>query len=225
MLARLAVLLIVITVLSIIGQQLADHHSRDNNESFRKLFHVIHGIALAGLAFVVPLSWLIFLEIFFLISVFVARVLLVQRYNPFLKWVGYFGRAYRVGRLSYGEFFYPVSAIILVLLAQSKWEFATAILILGLSDTAAALIGKRYGKKSSYSVFGQKKSLIGSVAFFMTTLGLVTGFALLAKPDVVVGIAAILGISLLLTVTENVGVYGSDNLLIPIVAVVLLNRL
>lgn len=223
MLSRLLILAAVMFVLSFIGQQIADKHS-DDNESFRKLFHVMHGLTLAGLAFVVPLGWIIALEIVFFISVLITRYL-VHSKNHFLRVVSYMSRAYKVGRLSYGEFFYPISIILIVLMAHTKWEFAAAVLILGLADTAAAIIGKKYGAKSTYKVLGQKKSLIGSVAFFLITIIIVIGFVSLTPHVVSAGILFIVMASLLITLTENVGVYGSDNLLIPIATVLLLNAM
>jgi phytol kinase len=213
----------VIAALSFVGQQLADKHSKDN-ESFRKLFHIMHGVTLAGLAFVVPLNWLIGLEILFFVSMIITRYLVTHQ-NHFFTIIGYFSRAYKVGRISYGEFFYPISVILLVLLARTKWEFAAAVLILGLADAIAAIVGKKYGAKTSYLVLGQKKSLLGSLAFFVVTIIVLIGFTALAPHIDPVSFWFILPIALLITLTENVGVYGTDNLLIPIAAIVLLNAL
>lgn len=223
MLTKLLILAAVMLVLSVIGQQVADKHSEDN-ESFRKLFHVMHGLTLAGLAFVVPLSWIIILELVFFVSVIITRYL-VQNKNHFLRLVSYMSRAYKVGRISYGEFFYPISVILTVLIAKTKWEFAAAVLILGLADTAAALVGKKYGKRTTYLVLGQKKSLTGSTAFFVITVLIVAGFVSLAPQVSTVGLIFVLPIALLITLTENVGVYGTDNLLIPIASVLLLNAM
>lgn len=223
MFVKLLILAVVIIALSFVGQQLADKHSKDN-ESFRKLFHIMHGVTLAGLAFVVPLNWLIGLEILFFVSMIITRYL-VTHHNHFFTIIGYFSRAYKVGRISYGEFFYPISIILLVLLAKTKWEFAAAVLILGLADAMAAIIGKKYGAKTTYLVLGQKKSLAGSVAFLAVTIAVLVGFTILTPHIESVSFWYILPIALLITLTENVGVYGTDNLLIPIAAIVLLNAL
>jgi phytol kinase len=223
MFTQLVVLIVLVVLLSFVGQQLADKHSKDN-ESFRKLFHIMHGVTVAGLAFVVPLDWIIGLEVLFFASMVITRYLVSQS-NHLLKIVGYFGRAYKVGRISYGEFFYPLSVILIVLFAQTKWEFAAAVLILGLADAIAALVGKKYGAKTSYFVLGQKKSLVGSVAFLVVTILVLVAFASLAPHIAPISFWYILPIALLITLTENVGVYGSDNLLIPIAAIALLNAL
>jgi len=204
-------------------QRLIDHYSKDN-ESMRKFVHVLHGVGIAILALVAPMSAVIIVETFFLLSMFVARYL----YEHFsrLPWVRYLGRVYSVGRVSYGDFFYPISAITITFFANSEYVFAASILILGLADAVAALVGKRFGKGNSYRIFGQKKSLAGSTAFFVVAAVIIGIFSILGWGTAEhVNIMAILGIALIVTITENLGVYGSDNLLIPIVSTVLLNRL
>lgn len=223
MIVHLLVFCVIIAILSLFGQQYADHYSKDN-ESFRKLFHVMHGLTLAGLAFIVPTYWIVMLESLFFIEVIIIRYMLGHdKIMP--KLTTYMSRAYKVGRVSYGEFFYPVSVILLVLLADSKWEFAASVLILGLADTAAAMIGRKYGKSSTYKVFGQKKSLAGSLAFFIVCLATVAIFTTVAPNIVPANTITIVLVTLLITISENVGIYGSDNLLVPITAVLLLNAL
>jgi phytol kinase len=223
MIMQLFAVIAVLLLVGWIGRWLIDTHGRDN-EQLRKLVHVLHGVGLAILAFVVPLQLIIGVEVVFFLSMIVARYL--AEHFTRVPWIKYMQRMYSVGRLSFGEFFYPISAILLVFLAQSKWEFAAAILILGISDTAAALVGKRFGGNNSYLVFGQKKSIVGSVAFLVTTFVIIWGFVMLhgvALGGVSLGLIVLT--TILVTTSENLGVYGSDNLLIPVVAVLLLNRL
>lgn len=223
MILRLLALAAIMIITALVGRWLIDTHGRDN-EQLRKLVHVIHGVGLAALAFVVPLQFIIGVEVIFFISMVVARYL--AEHFTRVPWIKYMRRMYSVGRLSFGEFFYPISAIILVFIAESKWEFAASILILGIADTVAALVGKRYGNNNSYLVFKQKKSLVGSLAFLVTTFVIIWGFVALHGIDLgSTSLALIILTSILVTTAENLGVYGSDNLLIPVVAALLLNRL
>lgn len=223
MIMQLIALVAILAVVGLVGRWLIDTYSKDN-EQLRKLVHLLHGAGIAALAFVVPLSFIIVIEVVFLFSMIIARY--VAEHFTRVPWIKYLNRMYSVGRLSFGEFFYPISAILLVFIAQSKWEFAAAILILGIADTAAALVGKRFGKGNSYLVFGQKKSIVGSLAFLATAFVIVWGFVMLHGVELgSVSLGLIVLISLLVTTAENLGVYGSDNLLIPLVAVLLLNRL
>lgn len=224
MLSKLIFVALVLGIFTLTAQWLINKYSKDN-EHLRKLVHVCHGIGIAILAFILPTAILVGIEVVFFLSMFIARYL--DGHFSFIPWIKYFGKVYRVGRISYGEFFYPLSVIAAVLIADTKWEFAAAILILALADTAAALAGKRYGRSTTYMVLGQKKSLIGSAAFFLVAYAIIGTFILISGADVSseIGLGSLLWASLVITIAENLGVYGSDNFLIPIVAVVLLNRL
>jgi len=215
-------LIAVILPALLILQWLNDRYRKDN-ETFRKIIHVFHGVTIAALAFIVPLDFLIGVEVFFLVSMVIGRYL-YEHFNK-VEWVLYLARLYKVGRISYGEYLYPISAIILILLTNNKWVFAASILTLGLADAAAALVGKRYGKSTSYTVLGQKKSLVGSAAFYMVALVVVLGFTQFAEPAVSVSILTVLWVTLVITFSENIGVYGTDNLLIPLTAAYLLSAL
>lgn len=224
MILKYLLVIVTFTILWIISEYVI-YKLRGDNETSRKTLHIIHGVGLTAAAFIIPLHIVAVVEFVFLLMVFVGKYI----YSHHLRYIGplqYLARLYRVGRLSYGEFFFPVSAIFTAFLAQSQWEFIGAMLILGLADAAAALIGKRYGKTTGYKVFGQTKSLVGSVAFWLVTIFILVGFIVFSGvPIEGATYGALLWLPILLTLTENVGVYGSDNLLIPLVAVVALNQL
>lgn len=223
MLIRTILVGLCILLFILVCQRLIDKYSKDN-ESMRKFVHVLHGVGIAGLALVAPFSVVIIVEIFFLLSMFVARYL----YENFsrLPWVRYLGRTYKVGRVSYGDFFFPISTIIIIFLVESRGVLVASVLILGLADAAAALIGKKYGGSTTYKVFGQKKSIVGSAAFFVTALAISFAFSVFVQSNVEsITFLMILGVALATTIAENLGVYGSDNLLIPIVAALALNQL
>lgn len=222
MIPKIITIFAILLAVGFVGQWLINRYSKDN-EQLRKLVHVLHGVGLAALAFVAPFQVIAVIEIIFLFSVVIARYT-VEHFD-YIPWIAYCRKVYQVGRLSYGEFFFPISAILLAILADGKWEFAASILILGLADTAAALVGKKHGKESTYTILGQKKSLIGSLAFYCVALGVTTLFTQFAEPAVTVGVVTVLWVTLIITISENIGVYGTDNLLIPLTAVYLLNAL
>lgn len=218
----------VLILFAVLGLMLAmgDYLKRRlgfSNEWSRKLVHILHGIGLASLAFIVPLHVVVLVEAIFLVMVTVGRYV-YDHYRRVGVVKDYLGEMYKVGRLSYGEFFFPVSVMISAWVAESKWVFAAAVLVLGIADTVAALVGKTYGKSTSYTILGQKKSLVGSLAFFVVTIGIVYLFFTLSGAASGI-LPLVLGVSFVLMVAENLGVYGSDNLLIPLVAVLSLNAL
>lgn len=196
---------------------------RRDNEATRKLFHIMHAIGLAGLAFILPLEWIALFELAFLGCMFVARYLHTH-YDKQWKWVHYLGKTYRVGRESYGDVLMPISLIIVAFVAHSKWEFVASVLIVGLADAAAALVGKKWGSSSSYKVFGQTKSALGSFAFLVVALLVGFGYSIFA-PGYPGDLLPLIAIAAFLTGIENVGVYGSDNLLLPLAAVWMFNLL
>lgn len=219
-----AALLLVGFALIIYGGERYLDQIKGKNESSRKLVHVLHGVCVAVLVFIIPIIWIVILESVFLGAMFVARYLFLH--NKKQRWVYYLNKVYRVGRLSYGEFFFPLSVIIVAFLANSEWEFAAALLVLGVADAIAALVGTRYGAMNSYKVFGQKKSLAGSAAFWLVSVIIVGWFVLFSGADLhTAAWLSLLWLPLVLTVAENLGVYGSDNLIIPVIAVLGLNLL
>jgi phytol kinase len=195
------------------------------NEVSRKLVHSIHAGLIAIWPFIIGYEVVIVMEILFILLVFVSRFLYKHRTkNKLID--QYLNAMYKVGRPSFGEFFFPLGVILAALLAESKWIYLAAVLNLGLADAAAAVVGKRFGKGNSYEIFGQAKSFAGSVAFLAASL-LITGYILVASPGDFEGALLLVAVLLpvILTIAENIGVYGVDNLLIPLIAVVALNAL
>lgn len=213
----IAVFTVIVVVESILNRMKRD------NEATRKLLHIMHAVGLAGLAFIVPLEWLAVFELLFLITVIISRYLHIH-YDKQWRWVHYIGKTYRVGRQSYGEILMPISLIVAALVANSEWEFAATVLIMGLADAAAALVGKKWGASTSYLVFGQKKSILGSLAFFVVAVAVLVGYSVL-DPNYPGDLLPLIAIAAFLTGIENIGVYGSDNLLLPIAAIGMLNLL
>jgi phytol kinase len=223
MIFRVFLLFIVLGIVFAGGEYLKRKY-KFSNEWSRKLVHILHGIGLASLAFIVPLHVVVIVEAAFLVLVTISRYA-YDHYRKVEVVKDYLGEMYGVGRLSYGEFFFPISVMISAWISESKWVFAAAVLVLGIADTVAALVGKAYGSTNSYTVLGQKKSLVGSAAFFAVSVVIVSFFFAFSGVVVTPVLPYIFGISLILTIAENAGVYGSDNFLIPLIAVLSLNSL
>lgn len=176
---------------------------RFSPEVARKMVHVAHGLAAASWPFFVSMQTIIIVEVLFILAAVIAR-----KFNLF--------RDLRsVYRLTWGEFFFPLGVIIVAFMNPDQWVFAAAMLHLGLADAAAAVVGTRFGKHS-YHVFRHKKSLEGSLAFWVISI-LITWWVVAATPFGVNNIGLLLIVLPLLTTgIENLGVLGMDNLLIPI---------
>lgn len=144
-----------------------------------------------------------------------------------------FRSVYSVRRLSVGEILIGIGLALSALLANDGAVFSSAVLVIAWSDSAAAIVGLRYGKKKAFKILGSSKSLIGSSAFFASTVVVLMsymyytlGSGMLSDPAQLIGaIGMSMFISACLTVVELFGVYGVDNLTIPLFATIVLNVL
>jgi phytol kinase len=122
--------------------------------------------------------------------------------------------------LNLGTVYFPVSLLILVLItfltAVPRWVGGLSILVLGWGDGMAAITGMVAGKRR-YTTFGQRKSLLGSVAMFFFALLVLLVYSYIHLPVSTreIWIAATVT-ALLATVVEAVTPLGMDNLTIPL---------
>lgn len=108
-----------------------------------------------------------------------------------------------------GSIWGPVDLLILALFFSKPTVVAT--LCVGcLSDPIAAIFGMKYGKRKNK--FG--KTLIGSVAFFVSTL-LFVSLALFIIKDGSLSLVWILALSLFATAMEAYLPFGDDNFVVP----------
>src|SRR5688572_11958966 len=124
-----------------------------------------------------------------------------------------------VNRKTAGEFYFPLAIALLFLLTRGDpLLFCIPLLILTISDAAAALIGCHYGLHP-YRTAAGRKSLEGSAAFLLSTF-LLTQLPLLLfttlPPTTTIAIALTLALSM--TLVEALSWRGLDNLLLPLVS-------
>ena len=117
---------------------------------------------------------------------------------------------YRIQRKSWGEVTFPLAVAVTALLAPSKEAFVIGMLFLGLADTAASLLGQRFGQRH-LPVFGGK-TWVGSLACLVCCYIIGAAFAgqILSGP--------VAGLAIAVTVAEAAGSRGFDNLLMPVTA-------
>ncbi len=127
----------------------------------------------------------------------------------------------------WGEFYYPAAiAILYVLYRDDRLAYIIPIVAVGAGDTAAAVIGKRFGKLRFSDPSGVTKSIEGTLAFVAATLP--AAWAALARwgglpPGPALLFAALLAVYLALL--EAIAWEGLDNLFVPAGAVLLLRAL
>jgi dolichol kinase len=183
-------------------------------ELSRKLVHFMGGLLVLAFPWIFDSRW----TVIGLVLVF-----------AFLIWgtekVGLLKSIHGVARKTEGGLFYPLAVALLFIVAYDNPPFYLAsALALIVSDAAAAILGTRYGTKT-YSVEEDRRSLEGSISFFVITL-LVVHLPLLLMTDTDRGVTVILAvlISLIVTLLEGVSLRGSDNLIVPMATFYLLVR-
>ncbi|MBI2429193.1 MAG: DUF92 domain-containing protein [Ignavibacteriales bacterium] len=130
-------------------------------------------------------------------------------------------------RRSYGTVYYPLSFFILVLLFWDSAPFiiSVSILILALSDAAAAIVGENLRHPREYRLTSDKKSYEGSAAMFVTTFSIVVAAILYYDLTEAYGGMIMIGLSVALFVTlwEAISSKGFDNLTVPLSAALMLH--
>lgn len=206
------VLVIVVGLVILAFSEFVRKRLKISNEDSRKTYHVVHALVIAVAPFLVSYGTIIALEIALLLT------MLVVRQFKLLPWL------YKVGRISWGDYFGVIGVIVIALMNPNKWVFLAAILHLGIADAAAALIGKRYGKKQQFKVFGQVKSLVGSAAFFLSSF-ILTYIVIHVSQSGGDAVLLMATLPLLATCAEAVSPFGTDNLVIPVLVVSVLGTL
>jgi len=189
-------------------------------ETARKLMHAGMGSILLTCPLFFTRPWPVLL----LGSVFIG-LLLARRLVPALnRHVAHV--IYAVDRPSLGEFYFPISACALFVLARGNpLQFCIPMMLLTYADAAAALVGMRYGR-CTFVTPGGRKSAEGCTAFFVTAL-ILCAVPLLVQPGALPPIALLvaLNIALLTTFLEAASWHGLDNLTVPLAAWLMLRHL
>jgi dolichol kinase len=123
-----------------------------------------------------------------------------------------------VERSTLGEMWFPLGVAVVALAVPERAPFAYGVLVMGLSDAAAGVVGQRYGHRA-FRILGAWKTYAGSTVFFATTAVLTVAAVVLvggAPPATVVALAATL------TLVEASLGGGTDNVVLPLTAAGLL---
>ncbi|MDF7799915.1 hypothetical protein P4C99_10585 [Pontiellaceae bacterium B1224] len=132
-----------------------------------------------------------------------------------------------VERTSYGSLLFPVAILILFVVSNGRlWLYVSSLLVLVLADAAAALAGTRYGQTFFHTAPGERKSLEGSVMFFVVGFfSVYLPMCLLSDIPHTTCLLTALLMSLLLAGLEAVSIGGTDNLFVPLATCFLLLKL
>lgn len=121
-----------------------------------------------------------------------------------------------------GTIYFPVALLICVLLTWAGpipiWVGGLAILVLGWGDGLAALVGERR-TDGVLKVFGNRKSVAGTITMFVASAIIALAFVLVFAPAQPAGVLAlsVLSTALVATLVELATPFGLDNLTVPVV--------
>lgn len=180
-------------------------------EMQRKIIHVMTGLYALTLPLIFKDLWPVFLLV--ALSVATMLVLRLARFSS----DGLSSVLHAVKRPSYGEIYLSLTVGLLFFRSQGMPVlYVLPILILTLSDAAAALVGSAYGRRH-YLIADGVKSIEGTIACFIVTW-LVAMIALMLMTEIAELNVIVLSflIAAFATLIEADSWRGLDNLFVPI---------
>jgi phytol kinase len=190
-----------------VGLEILALKYKPSSEKIRKLAHVLAGIG----AVLLP-AFLSYPEIA-LVSVGLIIGMAVSMRRQIFKSV------HGVDRTTYGELYFPLGMALCALLFPDVLLYTYAMLVIGISDALASLVGQRYGKREFNLLGSHSKSYAGSGAFFVSAviIGLLLLAGLTPLPILAAGFISIVAAAVL-TMVEAACTKGLDNLAVPLAA-------
>lgn len=185
-------------------------------EYARKLVHIAISVYAASWAFYLNRQTIILISIILFLA-----VLITQKFH-ILK------SMQSVKRVTYGELYYPLGIGLSAFLFREPAIYAIAVLHMGLADGFAAIVGVSMANKAKkFRYRGALKTLEGSLtfAFISFTLNMLYWFFFVNDTGLFVPTSAIIysiSCAAMLAVTEIISPRGSDNVIIPLFAGILL---
>jgi phytol kinase len=204
----LTVFVIIVTFCILVSAEYLARAKQIHAELTRKLVHVAVGTFVAFWPFF--LTWR---EIQWLSIAFFLVVCLSIKFNVFSS-------IHAVKRSITGELLFALVIGLLALICTNKWVFLAAMLHLSIADGMAAVIGLGWGDKNSYKVFGRTKSVAGSMAFLVASFLILIAYAVFAHAPT--SFFTYAWLPFVATITENLAVQGTDNLVTPMLVALVL---
>ena len=119
-----------------------------------------------------------------------------------------------IERKSYGTIFYCLSVFILIWLFWDNNPYAliAGFFIMSFGDGLAGVIGKSFNSKS-WIIFKQKKSFLGTLTMFLTSLIIVSAIGYAQQNSFSLNFFAL---AFLASILEQFSILGIDNFIVPI---------
>jgi phytol kinase len=180
-------------------------------ELARKFVHISVGTFVAFWPFYMSFHTIQLISVAFLLVTLASRYLKV------------FSAVHTVDRKTWGDVLFAVGIGATAIFTKSDWIFMAAILNMSLADGLAGIIGKRFGKSNNYKILGHAKSIAGSLTFLIVSLLVLIAANNFGHLNIDLG--TIFGLAIAAMVVENFGIYGLDNVFVPILITLVLGQL
>ncbi len=175
----------------------------EQGELSRKIIHI-------GIGPVIPFAWWAGINETIAISVsLVITIGLIVN-----KKLGIVNAFEDIDRKSYGTIAYGLAITLLLTLfwSNNPGAVSAGILVMAFGDGFAGLIGRKI-KSYTWTIWGQKKSIAGTI-----TMGITTGLIITLQNilvDANIGFIAIIGITMISVILEQISKLGIDNITVP----------
>jgi len=184
-------------------------------EYHRKFLHITAG------SFIAFWPWLLTWR---QIEIFGLTALAIMLANRFLGFLNYRGR---IGRATFGDICLALAIFLAAHLTHNKTFFMLAILEVALADGLAAVAGRAYEKEWAYKIFKHKKTVIGSMVFWLASVcifgaGLLPAHNLISFQDYFL---ILLLLPPALMIIENISLFGLDNLVLALFTIAILKSI
>lgn len=187
------------------------HTLKIRPELTRKLVHVATGI----ISLTFPFVFSDLRTVFFLCGGFVFFLGFAENLNLL-------GSVTGIKRKSYGSILFPVSVIMcftVYFYTENLLYYVLPISLLTICDPLAAICGQSFRSKK-FSIYGNEKSVAGTLAYLLSSL--LIGAVVFYFLNISIGLGALLFLCSVTCISEMVSNYGTDNLFIPLSAIIML---
>jgi len=208
-----AVLSVLVVFIILLVSEWLWRTKRLRGEFGRKLVHISVGSFVAFWPFYMSFHYIQLISLAFLLVVLISSKLHL------------FHAVYKIDRKSWGNILFAVGIGLTALLTSSHWIFMAAILHLSLADGLAAVIGKHFGQARQYKVFTATKSVVGTATFWLVSALILLYVLTQGATSQTLTLPLLIWLPVASAVIENLGIYGLDNVLVPLFIVLTLSQL
>ncbi len=202
-----------IILLILVVAEYARHRKWLKGETNRKFVHIVTGTFVA--------TWPFFMSLR-LVQVLSLALLLVITFS---RQLNLFRSIHSVDRRGAGEILFALGIGLTALMSVNKWVFAAAILHMSLADGLAGLVGARVHLRGHYTVFGEKRTVQGTLTFLLLSVAILSWVVFIAPAGLHSAASVVLWLPILATIVENVSILGLDNVSVPVLVAVVLGLL